>query len=444
MVKRPPIDSLTGLRFGAAISVAIAHGSSHFLRFDSAGAPSVLNWFSSLAGFGMPLFFVLSGFVIHYNYASLVDDGRGRLRFLWARFSRLYPLFLLMLFVDLFTNGDFSKKFSESYSSAIATIKALPWYIVFAQSWIYKIIDDKSIIYQLGFNMPLTWSVSTEWFFYIAFLFLAYPLRLISTFRPSFIFIALLLWITCFWAGSAFVFQRIPVLDNWAMQRFGFVSSVEHGYQDSFVRWAIYFSPYARIGEFVTGCLVSSLYISMRNTEVSSTEAQLGTVLTWLSVTATPIILFLMYTQNPIVYNVRMVKDNIGLAPTLAILIFCSARYKTWISRFLAWRPIVLMGEASYSIYLVHMLVFVWISRSTPPVPLPVTIESILFACLRMVIVLAIIIALSVGLYHIVEMPSRKWLRGLWTDAPAFPWKVLCALCIPVVTAGTLLLILRP
>ena len=44
----------------------------------------------------MTLFFVLSGFVIHYNYAGLVTGGRlrGIGAFLWARFARLYPLFL--------------------------------------------------------------------------------------------------------------------------------------------------------------------------------------------------------------------------------------------------------------------------------------------------------------------------------------------------------------
>ena len=47
----------------------------------------------------MTLSFVLSGFIIHYNYATLVTGGgfRGFAADLWARFARLYPLFLLML-----------------------------------------------------------------------------------------------------------------------------------------------------------------------------------------------------------------------------------------------------------------------------------------------------------------------------------------------------------
>lgn len=42
---------------------------------------------------------MLSGFVIHYNYATLVRAGGfcGTTVYLWARFARLYSLFLLML-----------------------------------------------------------------------------------------------------------------------------------------------------------------------------------------------------------------------------------------------------------------------------------------------------------------------------------------------------------
>ena len=49
----------------------------------------------------MTLFFVLSGFVVHYNYGNLVTKGRlrGIAAFLWARFARPYPLFLLMMLV---------------------------------------------------------------------------------------------------------------------------------------------------------------------------------------------------------------------------------------------------------------------------------------------------------------------------------------------------------
>jgi peptidoglycan/LPS O-acetylase OafA/YrhL len=56
---------------------------------------SVAYWVTQASGFGMSLFFVLSGFVIHYNYATLVTAGgfRGTAACLWGRFARLYRCF---------------------------------------------------------------------------------------------------------------------------------------------------------------------------------------------------------------------------------------------------------------------------------------------------------------------------------------------------------------
>jgi peptidoglycan/LPS O-acetylase OafA/YrhL len=100
---RPPrqdVPALTGLRFVAAFSVLIGHGFAWMLQ-SHATPWGIVYWVGEASGFGMTLFFVLSGFVIHYNYAILVTQGRWRGvgTYLWARFARLYPLFLLMMLV---------------------------------------------------------------------------------------------------------------------------------------------------------------------------------------------------------------------------------------------------------------------------------------------------------------------------------------------------------
>lgn len=62
------LDALTGLRAIAAYSVLIAHAINSAFIY---GGVLHFNLFASrLAYFGMSLFFVLSGFVIHYNYAE--------------------------------------------------------------------------------------------------------------------------------------------------------------------------------------------------------------------------------------------------------------------------------------------------------------------------------------------------------------------------------------
>ena len=83
---REEVPGLTGLRFVAAFSVLLAHSFAVLMRGHLADMPQ-LNWFTQAAGFGMTLFFVLSGFVIHYNYARVVTRGTGGVvAFLWARY----------------------------------------------------------------------------------------------------------------------------------------------------------------------------------------------------------------------------------------------------------------------------------------------------------------------------------------------------------------------
>lgn len=48
------------------------------------------------------LFFLLSGFVIHYNYS--VKQGFDRKDFLWKRFVRIYPIFILVMVLSIVLN----------------------------------------------------------------------------------------------------------------------------------------------------------------------------------------------------------------------------------------------------------------------------------------------------------------------------------------------------
>ena len=85
------LPALDGLRFMAAMLVAGGHYASIF----SQGSPPVM--VTTLAGLGMTLFFVLSGFVIHYNYCGTIPKAGGLRAFAVARFARLYPLYIALL-----------------------------------------------------------------------------------------------------------------------------------------------------------------------------------------------------------------------------------------------------------------------------------------------------------------------------------------------------------
>jgi peptidoglycan/LPS O-acetylase OafA/YrhL len=96
---RPNIPALTGLRFFAAFCILFAHAVEWLAQFQDS---QVRTNFTFVSIYGMPLFFVLSGFVIHYNYSHLFKSrlvARATAEFAAARFARLFPLYLCFLLV---------------------------------------------------------------------------------------------------------------------------------------------------------------------------------------------------------------------------------------------------------------------------------------------------------------------------------------------------------
>ena len=89
---RPEILALTGLRGIAAVFVVASQVGVWRT------APPFLHHLVDAGSLGVPFFFLLSGFVLAYNYPSLgLSSGRRALgRYAMARFARLAPLFLVV------------------------------------------------------------------------------------------------------------------------------------------------------------------------------------------------------------------------------------------------------------------------------------------------------------------------------------------------------------
>ncbi len=105
-MKREPLVALTGLRFLLAIWVVCYHFRP---PLDSvlAGVPVLLAGVKHLLATGyvaVGAFFVLSGFVLAYNYDFRAARPGKYTRFGIARFSRIYPLYLCALLLMLLLN----------------------------------------------------------------------------------------------------------------------------------------------------------------------------------------------------------------------------------------------------------------------------------------------------------------------------------------------------
>jgi peptidoglycan/LPS O-acetylase OafA/YrhL len=97
---------------------------------------------------------------------------------------------------------------------------------------------------------------------------------------------------------------------------------------------------------------------------------------------------------------------NFALAPSAALMIFCAARYRSAVSRLLNIPAAIAFGDASYSIYLVHLGVLLAVAWLTG-----LAGRGLVFDSMRLLVVVAAIVGLSMLVYRFYEAPARVWLR---------------------------------
>ena len=148
------IPSLTGLRFIAAFSIALGHSLPHTEVWGID--------FHGITVIGMPIFFTLSGFIIHYIYADqFANRQSGAIpNFAVSRFSRIYPLYWFLLVVAMLTTP---------MGSRLLSVDGLPMFAVYilgVTTWAPFMMDG-SLLGQWYYGV--SWSISTEMFFYVCY-----------------------------------------------------------------------------------------------------------------------------------------------------------------------------------------------------------------------------------------------------------------------------------
>jgi len=380
------LDPLTGLRGIAAYCVLVGHSLATAFVYGSVstfiGEGSTFNDLASrLAWFGMSLFFVLSGFVICYNYADAFQKKpilSAGYDFLVARFARLYPLYAVSILTSLVYIP--SPLFANDMMSALA-------YLTLTQSW----FNREMVVFSPA------WSVSTEWFFYFAFVPFTFVLaRIRHPVRTLVIFL---------------VAVPVPLIILFRYQTVlvaAFTPLAWHGDKISAPVWGwiIYFCPLTRMLEFIAGTLAAKAYLSRRDVPISPRMGQtvIGLCLAWCAA-----VLFVpSISQSPLLNDLRC---NFIFTPALAPLLYCCVRYKNWLSKALASPPLLFMGDISYSVYIWSFSVIVIMGSqfvSSTPSPLAYFNSTVKFAC-----DVAITTIFAAGSYRLVEVPSRRWLRSV-------------------------------
>jgi peptidoglycan/LPS O-acetylase OafA/YrhL len=402
---RDNIDALTGLRFVAAFTIVLGHYYQPWLE---------------VSGIGMPLFFTLSGFIIHYVYAGSFAGGwRPATReFAVARISRIYPLYLALLAYNLYR---YTMGLSLAQSSNRVVSLA---YLFGVWTWWPFTVDGHPL---LDWQYHLSWSVSTELFFYLAYALFFYR---ISRIRNVGFCLGL---IAVFCLASYLLFYGLFITrDLWeprGLHYFPQFSTYANNFGESFYRWLLYFSPYARIFEFIGGCLTAQAFLLVRRNPALRSRICSG-VLAWLAI-AVMLSLWAAFfyngMRNPwltpgntsLAAFLVSLHMNFLLAPPCYLLIFALALGGSAVGRALGARIPVVLGDISYSTYLSHL------SADRVLVHLRIDFSAVLP---HLIAIFAAVYALSWLLYWTIEVPPRRFLRRMLSrSAPpaAVPPEVL-------------------
>ena len=299
------------------------------------------------------------------------------LSFAWARFARVYPIHLFTLVAAIAMQAWWVGYLGKPSVAWIANAALL-------QAWF-----PNSVI-QNRFNAP-SWSVSCEAFFYALFPFAAH---FVTRLRTAGLLIAgTFVWSLC-WIGMSAYNQYL----------------LSAGYSDYLAETAPTRMPLFRIGEFFAGCCAGVWFVRRGPTGRNQNAllalslvpliATIGAGLAWPQGVSFSL-------RSPMLYT-----------PALVGLLLALVLGPTTLSPLLRSRPILLLGEASYSLYMIHWLALYvlwgWYGRGSAPLWATVATGG---AC----------VVVSVVSYKLIEAPTRRILKSRFSTRTTTPATVRSA-----------------
>ena len=320
------------------------------------------------------LFFVLSGFILVYNYSpDDVRTRRGRRSFYAARVARIYPVYLLGIAAGAPRFIQLQWIAAHNWNDfASATAFTVVTSLLMLQSWVPR----------LAFLLDWpSWSVSAEIFFYALFPFLL-PLLYRVWVRRHWMLSGVIVWIV----GVVLVLSSRAYLVNLAVK----------GVIGQEVAWnAVIYSPILRLPEFLLGMIIGAAVTSGEVRIAFKTLNRLcwGVVVTIICILASPI-------QLPLVLS----HTNL-LAPLFAILVLTLAMGDNFFTKLLSLPSVVLLGEASYAMYVLHVPIHAWM-RGTDLVAGTHLYKSVAWIPLY----ISTVVIVSVVVLRLIENPMRKYI----------------------------------
>ncbi len=337
-------------------------------------------------GQAVSFFFVLSGFILSYVYPNLNSFGDVR-RFLVARFARIWPghIFAFLLVLLLIPHDSW---IGVTGSTTHGIRKALA-NICMVHAWIPK------RGYFFAFNSP-SWSISTEFFFYLCFPLLIYQWKRQWKIKLAGVFLL---------AFSMFLLAQL--------RHYPPDGPLNQGISTEAI---VYIHPFSRLLEFTLGMTMFLAWEKLRKVPISRV---VGTGLELASIGAALSVSYWIAQHSSSIEANKWIGKAGGIwflesgnQSFFAVLVLIMALEKGFISRILSLPFVVTLGEISFSVYLIHGILL-WFYYLHAPV------FSMLPDGLVYGVYWLLLLVMSHLVWQLVERPARKRLVELFAKTSA-------------------------
>jgi len=323
------------------------------------------------------LFFIISGVVISHVYETNILLGKINFyTFFTHRLARLYPLHLFSLITALIIDLIL---FSLFYHKHIFMVEPI----------IFTGFLNLLLLQAVGFGPPCAW-VGPSWSISVEMVVNAFWFWLLEK-KPSSRLLAAIIALCC-----------ILMINGDISDKYHFTEGTPLILGTPYNLYSIV-SFYLLTGTvgFLVGCLFQR-FIRRRNSEPLFT----GTANAILTIPVLAGIALMLLECNHSAFFQGA--DYIAVFVLFPLLIVLALEPMSLLNRVLSSRLCLFFGKISYSIYLLHVLIWYPIYVIIKAYDLPY-----LYSPAFGVLLLTVVIAISTTIHHFVERPSRVWVRNI-------------------------------
>ncbi len=367
--RKPQLPALTGIRTLLAIFIILFHFTPPHLGL----LYPIIDSAYIFVGF----FFLLSGFVLTYNYGDRALTLNKR-DFWIARFSRLYPIYLLVLVIStrMIVDEWSVRPHAEFWHAILLT----PFLL---QGWSPNLAT---------FGNTVAWTLCCEVMFYLAFPFLLFvwakKMHWLET-RGRLIALFFALWIVGILPHIAYTLMNPDHL-----------AAPADRYSSTYLLRFLKYTPPPYVCTFLCGVTLAKLHALLPFTPRQR-----------LAVASLALALLGLFFYTGTVKHVPYLFLHGGLLVPLFSLLTLGLAGPNLIASLFSIRPLVLLGEATIALYLLHFNVFILIHSYHLP-------ERLHLAAYDPWLSYVVLLLLAYGAYRFVENPARKAILSRFSSKP--------------------------